>query len=639
MCRFFLYLIFALLPLIGFGQSVDSLEKVLTTKKLTEGEKIKLYQDLSDRYSNLNMQKSLEYAKTGLTLALQTKDKKAEALFYQNMSLAYLKGGVYDSATIYLDKALPIAQKLEDAKLEATLNRVYGSLHAYQNKYDLAMDYYKKSAGILEKINDTYELCQTYAGIGGVYRLLSNDDQAMVYYIKAEQMAIESGNRERLADIYLAMSYIYRNQEMSKEEVVQPIKQAVKIYQETGNKFGENQALATLANTYSYYDDYVSALPIAQQALQQTEEAGFSNLISTSATILSAIYYYTGKYEECITTGLKVLQIDSADVNLTKHAYIHLSLAYGQLGQIDSMEYYVNQFVTALEEQHNETFHNTLSEMEVKYETEKKEFQISTLQSQRKLYLLLGITGGLILIIALAFVVIRYRLAVSRRKLAEEETQRLEQEKQLVAVQATLDGETAERSRLARDLHDGLGSMLSLVKINLPQVKGNAILEAVDVSRFQKALGMLDDSIQELRRVAHHMMPESLLRSGLKVSLTDFCTAIPTVRFHYFGDEARLSGNLEIMIYRCIHELVNNALKHAEATQINVQLIQEDNRVSFTVQDDGKGFNQQKVTEGMGLQNIRQRVAAFQGKMEIYSSEDGTEVHVELKLTKSEHHD
>src|SRR5690606_16418992 len=129
-----------------------------------------------------------------------------------------------------------------------------------------------------------------------------------------------------------------------------------------------------------------------------------------------------------------------------------------------------------------------------------------------------------------------------------------------VAVQATLDGEAAERSRLAKDLHDGLGSMLSVVKFNLPQVKGNAILEAVDVSRFQKALGMLDNSIQELRRVAHHMMPESLLRYGLKVSISDFCDAIPVVSFHYFGDEARLSDKLEILIYRCIHELINNAL-------------------------------------------------------------------------------
>jgi signal transduction histidine kinase len=202
----------------------------------------------------------------------------------------------------------------------------------------------------------------------------------------------------------------------------------------------------------------------------------------------------------------------------------------------------------------------------------------------------------------------------------------------LVAVQAALDGEAAERKRLAKDLHDGLGSMLSLVKFNLPQVNGDAVLEAMDVSRFQKALGMLDDSIQELRRVAHHMMPETLIRHGLKVSLADFCAAIPMADFHYFGNGARLPGKLEIMVYRCIHELVNNTLKHAQATKINVQLVQEEDRISFTVQDDGTGFDPQAAVEGMGLRNIRQRVATFQGKMEVSSSEEGTETHVELEL-------
>src|SRR5690606_16720697 len=167
---------------------------------------------------------------------------------------------------------------------------------------------------------------------------------------------------------------------------------------------------------------------------------------------------------------------------------------------------------------------------------------------------------------------------------------------------------------------------------NRPQVKGDAVLEAVDVSRFQKALGMLDDSIRELRRLAHHMMPESLLRYGLKVSLSDFCAAIPTAHFHYFGDETRLLENMEIMIYRCIHELVNNALKHAQANHINVQLVREADRISFTVQDDGQGFDRQQVAEGMGLKNVRQRVAAFQGEVNIYSSGQGTEIHVELEL-------
>src|SRR3546814_15715484 len=95
---------------------------------------------------------------------------------------------------------------------------------------------------------------------------------------------------------------------------------------------------------------------------------------------------------------------------------------------------------------------------------------------------------------------------------------------------------------------------------------------------------------------------------------------------------------LEIIIERCKHELVKKAMKKAEVTQVNVQQVQEDDRISLTGQDDGKGFNQQTVTGGMGLQNIRQRVAAFGGKMEVYSSEKGTEIYVELEPTKNEQH-
>src|SRR5690606_30191956 len=167
-CRFALFLFSTWLPLISFGQSVDSLEQVLATKTLTDEEKIVLYQDLSKRYTNLNTQKSLDFAKTGLSLAVQTENKKMEAMFCQNLSSTYILRSVYDSASFYLDKALPIALKLKDATLEAALYRLHGSLYVYQDKYDLAMDYYKKSATIFENMDDAYELCQTYSGIGTV---------------------------------------------------------------------------------------------------------------------------------------------------------------------------------------------------------------------------------------------------------------------------------------------------------------------------------------------------------------------------------------------------------------------------------------------------------------------------------------
>jgi signal transduction histidine kinase len=94
-----------------------------------------------------------------------------------------------------------------------------------------------------------------------------------------------------------------------------------------------------------------------------------------------------------------------------------------------------------------------------------------------------------------------------------------------------------------------------------------------------------------------------------------------------------MDSKLEIMLYRAAHEMINNALKHAEATQINVQLVQESDRVSLTIQDNGKGFDPAIKTEGMGLENIRNRVETYNGKMTLYSSpENGTEINVEIQL-------
>jgi signal transduction histidine kinase len=217
--------------------------------------------------------------------------------------------------------------------------------------------------------------------------------------------------------------------------------------------------------------------------------------------------------------------------------------------------------------------------MEIQYETEKKELRIASLEKARTFYIWLSIAGSAILLLALGLLFFRHRLNVHKRKLAEQQIIQLEQEKQIIAVQSVLDGETEERKRVAGELHDSLGAMLSVVKLNL-----------ADVEHLQNARDLLDQSINELRRIAHRMMPESLLRYGLKASLEDFCLSVPIMEFHYFGDESRLEDKVELLMYRCVHELVNNALKYSGATGINVQLVQGADRLSLTVQDNGCGF-------------------------------------------------
>jgi signal transduction histidine kinase len=210
----------------------------------------------------------------------------------------------------------------------------------------------------------------------------------------------------------------------------------------------------------------------------------------------------------------------------------------------------------------------------------------------------------------------------------------MEQEKQLIATQAVLDGETHERARLARDLHDGLGSMLTGAKLNLLEMKKGAIMEYSDVECFDRALGLLDQSVREMRRVAHHLMPDALSRFGLKPAVDEFCRSFSSnVVFDYFGDETRLDPNLEVVIYRSIHELVNNALKYSGASQIMVQIMQETDHIAFTVQDDGCGFDPSVKTQGMGLQNIRTRITSFGGYIQIDShAGEGTEINVELRI-------
>ncbi|MDR1259681.1 MAG: hypothetical protein LBK65_10490 [Tannerellaceae bacterium] len=163
-------------------------------------------------------------------------------------------------------------------------------------------------------------------------------------------------------------------------------------------------------------------------------------------------------------------------------------------------------------------------------------------------------------------------------------------------------------------------------------MKPYSIIDAPDVERFGKALDMLDESIGELRRVVHHIMPELLVRDGLKSSLGNFCRTIPGIHFHCIGDDARLDSGLEILLYRCACELVYNAMQHAKAAHIDVQLMIDKDLIALAVHDDGIGFDPETLSPNSGISHIRNRVAAAKGRFSIHSSSgSGTEVTIEIE--------
>ena len=307
-----------------------------------------------------------------------------------------------------------------------------------------------------------------------------------------------------------------------------------------------------------------------------------------------------------------------------KGGYMLLAEIYTELGQKEKAREYMNKVYDMMNRYATDHYQSGLSQMEVLYETRQKEAQIASLDKERELYRWLLVAASVAIAALVTGTVLT--VIVQRRK------------KALLAVKIALETETKERRILARDLHDGLGGMLSVLRMKsltpTPSPTGEG-------SECQK---LLDDIIVELRRTAHHLMPEELLRNGLVSALHDFAVSVPNAKFQAIGN-IRLDKDKELTLYRCAYELVNNAMKHAEATHIDIQLMQEPKQVTLTVSDDGKGIKPHLLTpspkgegepcgdEGMGLQNIRERIEPYHGTLNIITTDGkGTDINITLPL-------
>jgi len=207
------------------------------------------------------------------------------------------------------------------------------------------------------------------------------------------------------------------------------------------------------------------------------------------------------------------------------------------------------------------------------------------------------------------------------------------QNSKISILTAMLDGQEQERGRLARDLHDGLGGLLSTTKISLSQLTNK--VDSPMKNDMQKSLLQLDTAVQELRRVAHNLMPDLLNRYGLEEALQDYAVRMSNVQLdidvqflHYSN---QLTKDEQLLVYRVIQELVNNAIKHADPKQIIIQIVEEADYYTITVEDDGKGFDidQVKGNHSAGLHNIQSRIDFLKGKFTIQSEKDvGTSVEI-----------
>lgn len=596
---------------------------------------------LGTSYLTTDPKKAGYYAREGLRLATELNNELLKARLARLLGSTYTMTGQYDSAEYYLTLAGKLAEQTGSGELSGMINLSFGTLLTRQKRNEEAMHRLLAARGIFEKNGDRENLRRTLGNIAGLFMYQHNYTQAEKYYLEARDISASLNNHSGLGQAFPGLVKISLEKQQT-EKALEYALASVNEFHLSGEKAFESVALKELAGIYLEINQIEKAREAGQQSLAVARETGITRYIASALGILADISYREGDYVKSTGFAFESLKTDSSDIETKTRLLTVLTNCYISLKKPEMAVRYFDWYRKEIDIQVNEKYRQSISEMEVRYETQKKELEIRQLQTRKRLITQSAVSAMAILTLIVITLIFREKNIRTKKKLSDHRVVQLEQEKQLIATQSLLAGEETERHRLAGDLHDGLGGLLTGVKLKLSSMKENSIITSENMEHFAHALDLLDKSIAEMRRVAHNLMPETLMHYGLRTALSDFASQAapegkPEIHLSNFGDDLRYSRELEITVYRITQELVNNALKHAQATQIDVQLFTETGRICVQVIDNGKGFDTGQMNlqnQGKGLQSIHDRITAFNGRFEILSEPGkGTESTLEFLIS------
>jgi two-component system NarL family sensor kinase len=527
---------------------------------------------------------------------------------YTNLGLLHNSNSDYETAVYYYLKAEDIFLKYDPNSsnlgiLFSNLSVTYGTI----NKYAEALYYSKKGLDFARQGKDKVNLMRSLYAYGGNLVTAEKGDSGLAFLDSAKMMAIELNDLYYIYSCDFMKGMYYYNSKQYRKSI-----EYYTLCLEFAKKYNST---IDIGNNYLNIAANEAELKLTRQAKAHLDSVGkYINLAEPSVSKLEYFKNYAEVYKQSGNfTKAFAFQDSTAAVK---------ELLY-QADNIKQIEFRQERY--SYEKQQAE-----ISQLE-----DVKKIQQLSIQRKNMLnYLLIG-SAFILFIITL----LTYRNYKQKQKLQQQRINELEKEKQLEAAEAVVKGEEQERIRLAKDLHDGLGGMLSGIKYSFTTMKGNLIMTPENQQAFERSMDMLDSSIREMRRVAHNMMPEALVRFGLDTALNDFCNDINQsgalkINYQSIGMEGvSIDQTTAITLYRIVQELINNTMKHAKATTAIVQLTKSGGQLSVTVEDDGKGFdiNLLKTNKGIGWTNIQNRVEFLKGKLDIRSKDgEGTSVQIEL---------
>ncbi len=668
---------------LSANPEVDSLLNLLVNSK-SDTNRVETLNELSFLTIYSNNIESKKYATEACSLAENLSYLKGIGDCKVRLGILSQNEGDFSRAIIYHKEALEIRKNYADVvPIASTYNNI-GICHLYQDNYAKALEYFNNGILVLNEkgvyINrikgSLYNnLSDTYKYMGALKLAVIHLDSSLYIWNKTKNNIDRANTLLSKSDLLLKLDNL--------PSALIILQESLKFFTREEDKNGQARCFISLGNIYFDVKDYELALSYYNKAsnlkkyLNLNDQAYlFSNFgvihkekkqykqslkdhqislnifkqLKANDDIISAYYEIgnlnkiSGDFLSAKNAYLKSLSYfkEDSDNYLKAQTTFNLAEVYSKLGKNDLAIQYSQQY----NDLRDSIYYNQIDAINYQTNQEAKQKEIAQLKANnlakekinQRNYFLMALLIAAILILTAMFYAYRNR---QKTKEAYLEIDDILQEQELNIAYARLEEKDATQKQIGQDLHDRLGMMLSTIKLYFnefsEQVKE---LKTDNQQKRDKTFELLDEAVQEVRRIAHNMQSGILKKFGLAEAVKDLGNTITdsgqlVVKVYTYGLKERIPNELEYKLFKIIQELVSNALKHGRASQLTISLSKQENLLNLMVEDDGIGFNPSEVAEkgGMGLKNVTFRVTELSGTCHFDSVKDrGTNVIIDIPL-------
>lgn len=594
-----------------------------------------VYKDLGD------YDKAAENTLQGLRIMENLGDKALIASNYNLLGSLYMKKKDFTAAVAYQQKALAIQKEIGDKEGMAMSYAVMAGGLGEQGKYQGSMDAYNEALAVYRKVKDLRQIATIEANIGELLARQNRFRESIPHYDTAVALSQQTGNRRSVANYWLGNAQNYIELKNAKAART-PLDSATKAIAQTQRKDYLRTLYELEARYHALIGDYPTALQFAYKFTAQKDTLlNAENLKSMNEM---QVRYETEKKQAQIAllakeSALNGLQIRNQKLLLEEQRFklteekLALSQAALRIANGELLIKSQNQEIVAQKTEAKERLRH-LDSLQKVQKIQGLEIANRKLELRQRNGVIISL--GLLMLLGALLGYSYYRRQKLKANAAMQAAILKQQEE---ATRAILAAEETERVRIAKDLHDGVGQMMSAAKMNLSAFEQHAAFKnPKEQNALARIISLVDESCNEVRAVSHNMMPNALLKNSLAAAVREFINQIDQrkLKVHLYteGLETRLDQNTETILYRIIQECVNNVMKHAKADTLDISLVKDAAEITVTVEDNGMGFDSKMQSDGIGLKNIKTRVEYLRGTVDFTSQKGkGTLVALHFPLS------